>query len=202
MTYSQRTIGSRHVYQRKFYVSLALQKIFSENKEYTAGCSHVSQTLQKVFSEDKAEYTTGCGHGGSSSWEIVVTLRKDSLFDNFRMSVNLKRIDAGMRRLKVALQIWLMDINGKTCPESYRLKCKLRGHETTRKRFILSSPSMCSYKCFLQEDRVTFPRNILVAKYTFKASGCHRRKNKKVMSESSSPDSKDEGMDRILLSKL
>ncbi|GBN53972.1 hypothetical protein AVEN_17943-1 [Araneus ventricosus] len=92
----------------------------------------------------------------------------------------LKRNDSGQDPLVGNLLIWLMDVERRLCRIPYRLKCEIKGKETTHNSFDVHK----HYKCLLrEEDNFTFLSDALIVKITFLISGCHeedmdKRKNK------------------------
>ncbi|CAL1276308.1 unnamed protein product [Larinioides sclopetarius] len=114
-----------------------------------------------------------CSKGPPNSCEIRLKLRKEAPFRNFKIIVEVKRIDNGKDRPEGILVIRMQNMDGKKSPVKYVLSCDLKGHETAMKAFEIVDEH---YKCLLRKhDEVTFPDDMLIIRARFIVMCRHAR---------------------------
>ncbi|KAF8795418.1 hypothetical protein HNY73_003268 [Argiope bruennichi] len=111
-----------------------------------------------------------------SSWEVEINLEKDNWFENFTISITLKRTDSGRFPIEGFLQVFLSNFEDKVCPVSYCIYQKMPYFETLEsngtREATVKWPVSEHYKCLFLEGSQMFQHDMLLIKTLLSVRSC------------------------------
>ncbi|CAL1265780.1 unnamed protein product [Larinioides sclopetarius] len=118
-----------------------------------------------------------------SSWEVEFNLWKGSRFENFTISVTLRRIDSGLIPLQGYVLTYLSNFDDKVCPIPYTMEGEVpffeRADSIAQREVIKTFLVNKHYRCLFMNGSETLRYDMLLIKTQFLIIGCCCQKNRK-----------------------